>query len=87
MKFNGKIIRMPIRSSYTSTQIGAIRNVDNPACKNCMYYRTRLFDNDFTSSFNKCSKFGEKDIMTDEITYDYADICRYDESKCGKGGK
>lgn len=29
----------------------------------------------------------DKDIVTDEITYRYADICRYDDSKCGKIGK
>ena len=29
----------------------------------------------------------EKHIVTGEITYDYADMCRDDESKCGKSGK
>jgi hypothetical protein len=92
MKFNGKISRihglgnLPIRTSFASTQIGTIRNIDIPACKDCIYYRTKLLD-DFTSPLNKCSKFGEKDIFTGEITYDYADTCRRDESKCGKVGR
>jgi hypothetical protein len=36
---------------------------------------------------NKCNKFGDKNIVTDKITYDFADQCRNDESKCGKEGK
>jgi hypothetical protein len=36
---------------------------------------------------SKCKKFGEKDIITDEITYDYADSCRKYENKCGNEGK
>jgi hypothetical protein len=35
----------------------------------------------------RCSKFGEKNIITDEIKYDYADKCREKESLCGKEGK
>jgi len=46
-----------------------------------------LVDGDFTSSLNKCSQFGEKNIFTGEIKYDYADLCRDTDSKCGKSGK
>ena len=63
-----------------------IRNIDIPACKNCVYYRPRLFG-DFASPLNKCHKFGVKNIVTDEITYYYADIYRTDGSLCGKEGK
>jgi hypothetical protein len=93
MKFNGKIIRihslgnLHIRSSFiTSTQLSTIRNIDIPSCKDCIYYRTKLFNGDFTSPLNKCSQFGEKNIFTGEIKYDYADTCRNEESKCGKQG-
>ena len=54
MKFNEKISRihglgnLPIRTSFASTQICTIRNIDKPACNNCMYYRTKLLD-EFTS--------------------------------------
>ena len=71
MKFTGKIIR----------------NIDIPACKNCVHYRPRLFDSDFTSTFNKCDKFGVKNIVTDKITYNFADACRADENLCGQEGK
>ena len=99
MKFNGKIVRIHNRSHsiikpYFSsiplnslTRICAIRNNDMPACKNCIHYRPKLFVDEFTSPLNKCDRFGEKNIISDEITYDYADICRSDESKCGKEGR
>jgi hypothetical protein len=64
-----------------------IKNINVPSCKNCIHYKLSSFDNDFNSRFNKCYKFGEKNIITDEIIYDYVDSCRKDESKCGYEGK
>lgn len=64
-----------------------IKNVNLPACRNCIHYQPDPFYNDFTSSLNKCNKFGDKNIVTDKITYDFADQSRNDESKCGKEGK
>jgi hypothetical protein len=64
-----------------------IRNIDIPACKNCVHYRPRVFDNDFTSPFNRCDQFGVKNIVTDEITYNFADACRTDENMCGQEGR
>jgi hypothetical protein len=64
-----------------------IKNINIPACKNCIYYNPETFNNDFTSPLNKCSKFGEKNIINDKIKYEYADTCRNEETKCGKEGK
>ena len=64
-----------------------IKNINTPACKNCIYYIPNKYDIDFTSSLNKCNKFGHKDIITDKIYNDYADSCRNDENKCGIAGK
>lgn len=64
-----------------------IRNIEFPSCKNCVYYRPSCLRNEFTSTFNKCDKFGVKNVVTDEITYNFADLCRSDESLCGKEGK
>ena len=61
------------------------KNVNIPACKNCIYYKSD--DGFFDSTTNKCEKFGEKNIVTNEIKYDYADLCRKDDSKCGKEAK
>lgn len=63
-----------------------IKNMNIPSCRNCIYYKPTLL-NDFTSPLNKCEKFGEKNIITDEITYCFADLCRKDDSLCGKEGK
>jgi hypothetical protein len=63
-----------------------IKNINIPSCRNCIHYKPTLL-NDFTSPLNKCEKFGEKNIITDEITYRFADLCRNDESACGKEGK
>ena len=63
-----------------------IKNINTPACKNCIYYKPNIC-NHFTSPLNKCTKFGEKNIISDKIIYDYADHCRNDENKCGKKGK
>jgi hypothetical protein len=64
-----------------------IRNIEHPACKNCMYYKVAGFGSEFTSPLNKCEKFGVKNIVTDEIVYKYADDCRNDETLCGTSGK
>jgi Pyruvate/2-oxoacid:ferredoxin oxidoreductase delta subunit len=63
-----------------------IKNTNFPSCKNCIYYKPSIHSNEFTSSLSKCEKFGSKDIVTGEITYDYANSCRNDELLCGKKG-
>ena len=63
-----------------------IKNINIPACKNCVHFKPYIYTDDFTSSLGNCNKFGVKDIVTDKITYDYADLCRKDDSKCGHNG-
>jgi len=64
-----------------------IKNIDVPACRNCIYYRPDPRHSDFTSSLNRCEKLGEKNIVTNEIKYNYADSSRERESLCGHSGK
>ena len=64
-----------------------IKNINYPSCRNCIHYKPNSYYSDFTSILSKCEKFGEKNIITDEIRYNYADSCRDNESKCGKEGK
>jgi hypothetical protein len=73
----------PTTISYGKT----IRNLDIPSCKKCIHYKPAPYNFDFTSTYNRCEKFGEKNIMTDKIDYDFANLCRGDELKCGKEGK
>ena len=65
-----------------------IRNVEFPSCKNCKHFMPNsVINNDFTSTFSRCNKFGEKNIISDKVTYDYVDVCRLDTTKCGPEGK
>jgi len=63
-----------------------IRNIEFPSCKNCKHF-TPSINRDFVSEFGKCNKFGNKDIISDKITYDYVDSCGKDTYKCGEEGK
>jgi hypothetical protein len=83
MKFKYLLLQL-IQCKETNS---IIKNINTPACRNCIYYQPIISSDDFTSSLNKCKKFGSKDIITDEIKYDYADFCRKDENKCGIEGK
>jgi len=54
-------------------------------CENCKYFSPSPIYSDIDMS--KCTKYGRKQVNVKKITYEYADICRLDENKCGKDGK
>jgi hypothetical protein len=64
-----------------------IKNVDLPSCKKCIRYLPSVYHLDFGSNMNRCSKFGEKNMISDEIKYDFVESCRKDEKKCGEKGE
>ena len=70
---------------YQNKNIPNIKNINIPACKNCIHYEPNK--GDFESSLSKCKNFGVKNIITDKIKYDFADLTRGDENKCGPKGK
>ena len=53
------------------------------SCQECIYFEPR--DHPFTTSLSKCRRFGERDHETGRISYEYADLCRKSEFKCGDG--
>jgi len=57
-----------------------IKNMNSPVCMNCIYYILNK------SKYGKCSKFGEKDIITGKITYENVTEIRLDENMCGIKG-
>ena len=64
-----------------SNVLSAIINHNLPACKNCKHfiqYRHISFD-----QLHRCRRFGKKNIVTGEIKYDFADMCRENNAKCG----
>ena len=63
-----------------------IRNINVPSCRNCIHYKPERF-NEFSSTYSKCDYFGSKNINTDDISYDYANMVRENEKKCGIEGK
>ena len=64
-----------------------IKNINIPSCRNCIHYKPSYSSTDFSASYNHCNKFGSKNIITNKISYDFADMCRNDENKCGHEGK
>ncbi len=59
-------------------------NTSFPLCEKCIYYEKR--EHPFTNSLSKCRRFGERDSETGKITYEFADLCRKNEQKCGQLG-
>ena len=53
-----------------------------PSCKNCIYHKPAFYDN-YASLSSKCSKFGNKNIITGVIIDNYADLTRNDNTLCG----
>lgn len=70
------IISTLIRKQY-------IRNMNVIFCKDCMYY----LHNNKHPPLSKCMKYGKLNIMTSDKEYDYADITRESEDKCGMEAK
>jgi hypothetical protein len=68
---------------FLSLASATIKNNQNPVCQNCNNYRPNLF----SPSLSKCSQFGNKNVITGHITYDYADLSRMNSEKCGLEGK
>ncbi len=54
-----------------------------PNCRTCKYFKISLSGNEFS----KCTKFGTIIKDTNVIKYEYADLCRLDEYKCGPNAK
>jgi hypothetical protein len=68
---------------FLSVAYAAIKNSQAPICQKCVHYRPTLF----SPSLSQCSQFGTKDVLTGDITYEYADLLRMDENKCGLEGR
>jgi len=62
-----------------------IENLEYPSCTSCKFYEPKGYY--FEETISRCNKFGRKDIITSEIDFLNADICRLNEDKCGKKGR
>lgn len=79
-----KPINFLIRNRNFSTGKFFIRNKELPVCSNCLHFIEYTNENPFHG--NRCKKFGEMDLITGEIYYDLAAVCRLGDSNCGKKG-
>ena len=68
-----------------------VKNLHDPICINCAHFIK--YSNNCPTDFipvdkmGNCIKFGNKNLVTGEIKYDYAFICRKDIDKCGEEGR
>lgn len=80
-----------IRLLYTNAIVSSIKNqfiknAELPVCKTCVHFK--FYDaNELNYTLGKCEKFGNKNIVSGEITYVFAESCRIDDDQCGKNGK
>jgi hypothetical protein len=61
-----------------------------PVCVNCLYFIPPKNNYPYDalpsdSVYGKCKKFFDIDLVTGEVTHEYARVCRVD--KCGPDGK
>lgn len=62
----------------------------NPVCINCIHYLKYSIPYDEIYDKTKiglCFKFEKENLVTGEISYEDAMICRITNSKCGETGK
>jgi hypothetical protein len=52
-----------------------------PACRNCIHFFPQYLNTDFSNTYSKCLKIGDKDNKV------YAHLARTDDNLCGKDGK
>jgi ribosome-binding protein aMBF1 (putative translation factor) len=66
-----------------------IKNFRLPVCKKCAYYlkQDEKDDPNKISDYDKCMKYGEQNVVTGEIRFQYADYVRKQELQCGMSAK
>lgn len=73
------------------TGVPRIKNLNLPTCSNCVHFIKHdtgsAYNVELHGTFGKCKLFGRKDIITGVIDYDYASMCRSDNTQCGENGK
>ena len=65
-----------------------IKNTELPICSSCLHFieHTNNYPYDSIPSneqYGKCKKFGEVNLVTGVIEYDFANNCRLNNTKCG----
>jgi hypothetical protein len=69
-----------------------IKNTNVPVCVNCVHFIEDPFNYPYdpppnNSRYGKCKTFGQINLITGELEYEYASTCRISDAKCGLNGK
>jgi len=76
----------------TRTLLTFIKYKDLPACINCVHFIQHETNYPYDpppndKEYGKCKLFGKQDMVTGNIKYEYAGLCRENEQKCGEKGQ
>lgn len=58
-----------------------------PLCKNCIYYKSSIYDLNNNNNLGICRKFARRNKYNRKIEFDYASLVRDENNKCGYIGK
>lgn len=83
-------VKRILKTAFSTNKI-FVRNTNLLICLNCIHFieHTNNYPYDSLPSdekSGKCKKFGEVNIITGSIEYDFAKNCRDDNNKCEKTG-
>ena len=84
MKLYSSLLLSSIIYKVTSLSPNIV-NIGKPVCTNCKFYKPNEYSS-FDSELSNCQFYGKKNIHNGKITYEYAELCRNDEKKCGIEG-
>jgi hypothetical protein len=78
-------------NNLSSRPIPIIENLGLPLCVNCIHFIQHQNNYPYdpvpdNSDYGKCKMFGEVDLITGDVQYDYAKDCRNNIRKCGING-
>jgi len=84
------LIKKCLDPAFT-TEKTFIKNAEFPICTNCVHFIEHKnndpldpVNND--KKYGRCKKFGQVEVVSGFIEYDFAEYCRKDSNKCGKSG-
>ena len=63
-------------------QVKTVKNLSAAVCKDCIYFKPT-----HQVELSKCDRFANKNILSGEITNEYAANCRTNELLCGQSAK
>ena len=74
---------------HLSKRFMFIKNGNTKSCVDCIHFSEQpdRYPYDPPSDLGYCKLFGEKDVVYGDIKYEFAAVCRIDDSKCGVTAK